>query len=386
MTDKNNNVTEYTYSKTGLQTGVTVKDGEQVYKTQTFYDDLGRVDYTIDTEGGITAYEYDCAGNVTSRTDPGGAMTVYAYDGNYQMVKETVYTSEDGETVSSTTDYAYTKEGLLKKVTDAESGTVIENTYDAVGNKTRETEKDKNGKLLCDTRYAYDKAGNVTKETLVNVDPKEGEPESLSAEYNYYPNGKLNYAVDTAGNRTTCSYDKSWRVQTIVSDTEPSVTYKYDAAGRVLSETLGGRDGKVSKTSYTYDIYGNVKTATDPAGHMTTYTYDGNGNLTETKDVTGRVFYSRYDALNRVTEEGMRAPSAPGKDIPLAGTSYNISTHMVTQTDKVNGGSVTTLYDAAGRPVRTTNKEGEVLSETIYDTEGRILQTVDAKRMVTEYV
>ena len=60
-------------------------------------------------------------------------------------------------------------------MTDAESGTVIENTYDAVGNKTKETEKDKNG--------------------------------------------KLNYAVDTAGNRTTYSYDKGWRVKTIVSDT-----------------------------------------------------------------------------------------------------------------------------------------------------------------------
>ena len=131
--------------KAGLQEKVTVKDGAQTYTTQTFYDDLGRVDYTIDTEGGVTAYEYDCAGNVTSRTDPGGAMTVYKYDNNYQMVKETVYTGEDAETVSSSTSYAYTKEGLLKKVTDGESGTVIENTYDAVGNKTKEVEKDKDG-------------------------------------------------------------------------------------------------------------------------------------------------------------------------------------------------------------------------------------------------
>ena len=57
-------------------------------------------------------YRYDCAGNVTSRTDPGGAMTVYKYDDNYQLVKETTYTAEDKETVSSATAYAYTKEGL----------------------------------------------------------------------------------------------------------------------------------------------------------------------------------------------------------------------------------------------------------------------------------
>ena len=387
-TDKNGNTTSYTYNDMGLPETTTVKDGSETYITETCYDDLGRTDYIIDTEGGITSYEYDCAGNIISRTDPAGAVTVYAYDANQQMVKETVYPAEGVKTAASTTDYTYTKEGLLKAVTDGSSGTVVENSYDAVGNKTKEVEKDKNGKKLSEIHYEYDKAGSVTKQTRINVDRKEGEPEELSAEYTYYPNGNLNTVTDTAGKHTTYTYDKSWRVQMIVSDTEPTVSYKYDDAGRVLSETIsgkGGRDEDKLVTSYTYDIYGNVAAATDAKGNTTKYRYDGNGNLTETEDAAGRVFYSKYDARNRVTETGMRAPGE-GADIPLTRTAYSIKNHTITETDAVNGGSITTYYDEAGRPVKTVDGDNTVLSETIYDTEGRVLQTVDARGMVTENV
>ena len=52
----------------------------------------------------------------------------------------------------------------------------------------------------------------------------------------------------------------------------------------------------------------------------------------------------------------------------------------------INGGSVTTYYDTAGREYKTVNGEGVLLSEIIYDTENRILQSVDAKGMVSENV
>ena len=253
--DKNGNVTEYTYNEMGLQEKVIVRDGEQTYTTQTFYDNLGRTDYVIDTEGGVTSYDYDCAGNITSRTDPGGAMTVYRYDKNYQMIKETVYPSEEEEAkASSTTDYTYTKEGLLKTVTDGESGTVVENTYDKTGNKTKEVEINKDGKKLSEVHYEHDQAGNVIKQTRINVNPEQGGPESLVTQYCYYPNGKLDYVIDSAGKKTSYSYDKNWRVQTVKSDTQPTITYKYAPAGRILSQTAGSDSGEVVTECYTYDI------------------------------------------------------------------------------------------------------------------------------------
>ena len=385
--DKNGNVTTYTYNKQGQveKTTITDKASGESYTTTTLYDDLGRTDTVMDAEGGCTFYEYDCKGNLKAKTEPAGARTVYSYDGNSQMVKEAVYATDASTEAVSVTTYTYTKEGLLKSVTDEASGTVIQNTYDKTGNKTKEVEKDKNGKELSETLYEYDKAGNVIKETAVCLDEGATEEDNLTAEYRYYPNGKLNYVIDTAGTKTIYTYDDSWRVSIIKSDTQPTVAYTYDAAGRVKTQTVGDKKEETTVTSYAYDIYGNVTEAVDPEGNKTLYRYDGNGNLLETEDCTGRIFYSRYDSLNRVTETGMRKPGSED-DIVLTTLNYSIKTHTVTEKDMVNGGSTTTWYDAAGRAVKTTDGENNILSETVYDTENRVLQTVDAKGMVTENI
>ena len=384
--DKNGNVTTYTYNKQGQVEKTTIKDtltGE-TYTTTTLYDELGRTDTVMDTEGGCTFYEYDCRGNLTAKTEPAGARTVYSYDGNNQVVKEAVYATDASTEPVSVTAYAYTKEGLLKSVTDGKSGTVIENTYDKIGNKMKEVEK-KGNKKLSETHYEYDLAGNVTKETAVCLDEGATEADNLTAEYRYYPNGKLNYSVDTAGTKTTYTYDDSWRVSLIKSSTQPTAAYTYDAAGRVKTETIGDKKEETAVTSYAYDIYGNVTEAVDAEGNRTLYRYDGNGNLLETEDCTGRLFYSRYDSLDRVVETGMRKPGSKD-NIILTTLSYSIKNHTVTEKNVVNGGSTTTWYDTAGRAVKTTDGDNNTLSETIYDTESRVLQTVDAKGMVTENI
>ena len=415
--DKNDNYTVYTYNDLGLVETTTIqkekpdKDFDVANAsgttTTTYYDDLGRVDYSIDAMGGVTSYEYDHIGNLTSRTDPAGAVTVFQYNKNYQLVKEIVYASEGdigaketSRKVTSITDYTYTKDGLLKTIRDGKSETVITNSYDVVGNKTKEVEKNKDGKKLSEIHYEYDKAGNVTKETQMNVNQKDGEPESQSVEYQYYPNGKLQSVTDVTGEKTIYTYDKSWRVQMVTSGTKEvlasgrglTTTYTYDPAGRIMSETVEGADGSAQSVSYTYDIYGNVVTATDSKNNVTTYRYDGNGNLTETEDATNRVFYNTYDENNRVVSTGVRVKDENGavtKDVPLTTMDYEVSSdsiHTVTQNDVVNGGKLVTYYDSAGRAYKTMNGENQVLSETFYDTEGRILQTVDSKGLLTEYV
>ena len=396
--DKKGNETAYTYNDMGLVEKTTVKDnttGEK-YTTTAFYDDLGRQSMILDADGGTTFYEYDCSGNITEKTEPAGARTVYEYDGNGQMTKESIYPDSSAEEPESVTEYAYTKEGLLKQVKDIKSGTVIENKYDKTGNKIKETELKKEsdeeeGRRLSEGLYEYDEVGNLIRETAVCLDSNGNETERLSTEYIYYPNSKLNKVTDYRGAVTTYSYDKSWRVQTVESTTEPKVTYDYDPAGRVSKETTGETNGNIFNrseavsTSYKYDIYGHVTKATDAMEHSTLYRYDANGNLTETEDATGRIAYSKYDSLNRVIETGIRKPQSD-EDIPLGKTEYSIKNHTVTTTDMVNGGTITTHYDNAGREIKTTDSDNAVLSETIYDTENRILQTVDAKGLVTENI
>ncbi len=390
--DRNGNVTKYTYNAEGLVEKTTVEDkvSKEEYTTTNFYDELGRISMVHDVDGGTTFYDYDCNGNITEKTEPSGSRTVYEYDGNNQMTKESVYPSDSSEEPDSVTTYTYTKEGLLKTVTDCKSETVITNSYDEVGNKTKEIET-KGEKKLSEKHYAYDELGNKTTESVHVIDKEGNDTGSLTTQYIYYPNSKLNKVIDYTGAETTYSYDKSWRTQFIESTTEPLTEYRYDRAGRVEKEIIGkNSDGENSTkestvTSYGYDIYGHVTKATDAMGNSTQYRYDANGNLTDTVDATGRVAYSKYDSLNRVIETGVRKPGTT-EDIALAKTSYNIKEHTVTTTDMINGGSVTTYYDTAGREYKTVNGEGVLLLETIYDTENRILQSVDAKGMVSENV
>ncbi len=247
----------------------------------------------------------------------------------------------------------------------------------------------KGEKKLSEKHYSYDELGNMTTESVHVIDAAGNDTGSLTTQYIYYPNSKLNKVIDYTGAETVYSYDKSWRTQNIVSSTEPKITYEYDPAGRVLCETTGETNGNILNkseavsTSYEYDIYGHVTKATDDKGNSTQYGYDSNGNLTETIDAAGRAAYSKYDSLNRVIETGVRKPGTT-ENIVLAKTSYNIKEHTVTTTDMINGGSVTTYYDTAGREYKTVNVEGVLLSETIYAlTELHHIQTIREEKSST---
>lgn len=167
----------------GLPETTTVKDGDQTYTTRTFYDDMGRSDYVIDTEGGVTSYEYDCAGSIISR--------------------------------------------------------------------------------------------------------KEGEPEELSVQYKYYPNGKLNYAIDAVGKKTTTSLSDP-NQNAGISGKNPTYAYTYDEkTGMLLSET--NAIGNTAQYAYNSNLL--LEEMTDSAGEKTAYTYDSLNRLKKVKDGLGTIEY-----------------------------------------------------------------------------------------------
>lgn len=86
-------------------------------------------------------------------------------------------------------------------MTDGESGTVIENTYDAVRNKTRKVEKDKNRKKLSETRYEYDMRGKVLFETV-----GDGRDELMTIGYTYDIYGNVTEANIGTSEENTFEY------------------------------------------------------------------------------------------------------------------------------------------------------------------------------------
>ncbi len=87
----------------------------------------------------------------------------------------------------------------------------------------------------------------------------------------------------TQGEETIYTYDALQRIDTrtktgVAAGIWPSqndivTTYKYDAAGHTLSETIDG-GGLSLSTQRTYDLAGRMRTMTDAASLITTYVYD----------------------------------------------------------------------------------------------------------------
>lgn len=111
----------------------------KVSEVQTFYDDLGRVDHTIDESGNetdyyydqfnrldhetdplghTTSYEYDRLGEVTRRSDRDGRVIDYGYDSFGRMTSETW---SDGVTILRTMSYRYDARGRLESVSDPDA-------------------------------------------------------------------------------------------------------------------------------------------------------------------------------------------------------------------------------------------------------------------------
>ena len=90
-------------------------------------------------------------------------------------------------------------------------------------------------------------------------------------------------------------YDNLNRLLEMVSP-QGSITYTYDAIGRLVSRTIAGGD----VSSYTYDKVNRVKSIS-LKGKTATYTYDAAGRLTNRTLPNGMQVINSFDAVDRST-------------------------------------------------------------------------------------
>jgi RHS repeat-associated protein len=197
------------------------------------------------------------------------------------------------------------------------------------------------------TSYTYDALGNLTQvnqgsQTRTFVYSSLARllsatnPESATISYQYDNNGNLTQKTDARPVSTSYVYDALNRVTSrSYSDDTPAVTYSYDSAGiangkgrlasessSVASYSYSGYDalGRVSggaqtlgsqtySLSYGYDRAGHVLSETYPSGRTVTNAYDGAGRLNSFTgnlgDGTARTYATgvSYDAGSRMTQE-----------------------------------------------------------------------------------
>lgn len=387
------------------------------------YDAIGNVTSITEARNAVTSYTYDTRARLLARTDPlGHADQVTSYDGNGNPLasadrkgQATTRTFDalgrlssasyaDGSTAALTLDLV----GRLTQLQDSLGGSVSR-SYDGLNRLTSETTPQGT------VSYAYDAAGRRTSMTV---------PGQAQVTYSYDAADRLtgitqgtattSFGYDNTNRRTsmtlpngvvaTYGYDDASQLTGITyqqgSTTVGTLTYAYDAAGRISSRggTLFQSVLPAAVASATYD-QANRMTARTASGVSSAPAWDLNGSLTGdglrsynwdarnrltaitgvaafTYDGLGRRQSSTiganparsylYDGFDVVQEQTAGAPSAN----VLTGAGIDERLTRTPATGASAGTPSTYLTDALGSTVALVNSAGAVQTTYGYDPYG----------------
>jgi RHS repeat-associated protein len=354
------------------------------------YDDDGNLLQTSDPMDRVTESTYYADGQVKKSTDAVGRETSYEYNAHGDLTR-TVLPSESGTTIDATAGYdadgrattqtnprgkttttAYDDEQRQVTVTDPLGHRVI-TTTDAVGNKASVNDARHHV-----TSYEYDACNNLKKltdaaggETTYSYDEKNRLVAMVDAE-----NRKTAYAYDDDGNRTTITVDPGDSPHL-----NRTATRSYDLAGNLVSAT----DAKDQTTTYAYDVLGRLTTVTKPGDEVVSYTYDEVGNRLTSVDSRGTTAYEynadgqlkkaeapdgkivRYDYYDDGKRHHLTYPGTPQRQALYA---YDASGRLASVTGPA-GDETTYTYYADGA-LHTTTLPNGITGTNVYDDAGRL--------------
>ena len=262
--------TYYYYDDAGHQiaTKVPTLDRTTFTVTRNVYDDLGRLVTEIRgcTNSGTTppADPATCAGtgSVTAGTN---VVTSYTYDDGGRMVAMTAPDPSAATGTSSstvTTRYAYDAVGRLCRV--LESATV---DLASLGDPCSTAVSGTTATNLS-TRYSYDTAGNLAS------------------------------MIDAAGSTTSYAYDAAGHQISTTDADSHTIVWVYDELGQRVRQENRSDPPQTSSVTWVYDAAGRMTSRTAD-NVTTTYTYDADGNKLTASDGTLTIT-ATYDRLNRV--------------------------------------------------------------------------------------
>jgi trimeric autotransporter adhesin len=344
---------------------VTNPDGDA---TLTCYDGDGGVAQTVPAVG-VAANNLTAASCPTSY--PAGYSdrlaadaTVTTYDANGDKTEQTS-PAPAGQSGYLTTTYAYNGDGGLTQtssppVSDGGPDVIAVDTYNQAGEVASETTG--YGTTAASTRsFCYDPNGDITSATYADGNAlgtttcETSSPWIVSA--TLYPN--------EAAYQTTYSYNSAGE---LVSTTSPATTAApsgatttstYDPTGNMLTST----DPNGVTTTYTYTPLGQEASASysGSAAHSVTYTYDADGDRTGMSDATGTSSYA-FDPFGELTTAtngtGQETSYTYDGDGDATGTTYPLpATATWATTDTVTYG-----YDNAGLLTSATDFNGNKIT------------------------
>jgi RHS repeat-associated protein len=305
-----------------------------------------------------TSYAYDGDGNVLTTTAPpattGGSaqVTVDTYNSAGELASETTGYG----TTPSTVSYCYDPNGDTTSVVYADGNTGL--TY-ANGTVT--------GQPACSTVspwtvsatpqvnyqtvYSYDSDGDLIS-TTTPAPTVGGSGETTTCTYD--PAGNMLTSTDPDGVTTTLTYAPTGAPTTVAysGSSAHSVSYSYDADGNMT-----GMTDATGTSSYVYDPFGELTSATDGAGQTVGYTYDADGDTTGiTYPLPATATWASTDTVNYGYDHADQLTSVTdfnGHQIILGNTPDGLPDSAALGS---TGDTITTSYDPTDSPSLITLK------------------------------
>ena len=342
--DRSGQSLRYDYDAMGLMTRVYDAEGDLMRWT---YDAEGQLETITDAVGNVVRFERPEPG-VVVRHDPSTGTTTYRYDAYGRLSEEL-----RGELRIR---YRYDDQGRLVERRTPEGVETLR--YDVQGRLAEHSGPD--GSL----RYGYDAHGRVTSVTNSALE------ETLRFSYDAagrragieLPWGTQAYERDVAGRLTAVVAPNGERVEFELNDdgrraairypNGVQTRFRYERENLTSIETLRG-ESLLDRRAYAYDEQGRIASCADTQGTVS-YSYDARGRVISAQGVTS-IDYA-YDAQgNRV------ADATEGRERGLAIQAGNRVASV---------GKQRFHYDSRGALVRVSG--GGVDTRYRYDVDGRL--------------
>ena len=366
---------------------------------------------------GLAEFSYDFRGQLASdtrweRTDAGGngvagtdSVSRFVYDQTGKLVKTI---SARGEaTVEEDYVQTFGFDGLDRVVsTTGSEGQQVTSVYADTVTGTSVQVQNAEGLI---TTSSFDSVGQLVSLSQSNA----SSADYGRTEFTYTPLGQLASVLNSAGGRSYNFYDDAGRLVYAVDETGAVTRTEYDLNGQVLRQTgyalaldTSGWYSAGNVTVTTANIDGGVNSPVpSPTDRTVTYTYDAANRLISETDGTGETVFT-YDAAGRVirTESGALNDSVAVR----VGRNFHDAAGRTLASLDAGGYLVVNNFDAAGRLASQTayanvvaagNRESDLATilaaqladaddQTVYnyyDGRGLLVATVDAERYLTTF-
>lgn len=249
-------------------------------------------------------------GRLQSQRDRSGNTIAYGYDANNRLNNVTDQASGQRieliyAVVPGTSHVRLQRVNTYESANDATPTREVEYRYDSAGRLEQvRTDLNAAGGVYV-TTYAYD----GSSERIASITQSDGS----SVSYTYDAQGRIASVHDASGVQTF-SYSTDPR-RTDVTDALGNVwSYFYDDLNRLteLRSPAPQTNAERLSTRYEYNDAGDVRRIIDARGHAVTFEYDERGNCTLERDALGNTIGRTYDARNQVvTETRYRSANEP---------------------------------------------------------------------------